>query len=544
MRRLAVLSVLPMLLLLLLMMTVIYPYSLKNGQHELANGARYEPVACWFDHTYFPQGFQIDSWLFGFKIKRIECGYLTTRIEQGISIFRLPVVIIRDSFWHNSQHPILNIAGGPGASAWLDEASINKFWLPTIEQNDWQHDIVLYDSRGTGASQPALHCENYFQNSLLILSQNLTPETEAQRGYAFLKQCYQQLTNANTNNNANNKNLQALQHLGTIRNANDIADLASLLSIQSWHLYGTSYGTRLALEVVRAYPEKVASMILDSIYPQEIDGEETMPDLYLDAVGKILTACKDEPTCALQYSQLQKKLYTILRRLQNKPIILTLEHNKKPIKFVVTPARFFSLLYDAGYDINRVVTVPNVIQSLYADNRSALYYLAQGSLDMMLDKSFSNPVYMEVECNENEIKDKQAYIDNINDKYLYYPVLKRWQLSAIDDDFCTIWGKEESNANFHQAVITNKPTLILAGKLDSATPVKWSKAVAARLPNSEYYEFQASGHAVLFNVPCAKKIVRRFLNPEKNYPIACQSNNDYKNGQRIIWESPDVGDVF
>jgi len=534
MRRLAVLFV---LILLLLIMTVIYPYSLKNSQYELVNGARYEPVECWFDHTYFPSGFQLDAWLFGFKIKRIECGYLSTRREQGTSIFRLPVVIIRDSFWHNSQHPILNVAGGPGASAWLDEDSINQFWLPTIEKNDWQHDIVLYDSRGTGLSQPALHCEHYFENSLLVLSQNLTPEKEAQRGYALLQQCYQQLAR-------NKQHLLALRHLGTIRNANDIADLASLLPIDSWHLYGTSYGTRLALEVVRAYPDKVASMILDSVYPQEIDGEETMPDLYLDAVSKMLTACKNEPTCELQYSQLQKKLYTILRRLQDKPITLTLEYNKGPVEFVVTPSRFFSLLYDAGYDINSVVTVPNVIQSLYADNRSALHYLAQGSLDMMLDKSFSNPVYMEVECNENEIKNQQAYIDNINEKYLYYPVLKRWQLSALNDDFCTIWGKEESSASFHQAVITNKPTLILAGQLDSATPVKWSKAVAERLPNSEYHEFQASGHAVLFNVPCAKKIVRRFLNPKNGYPAGCQTNNAYKDGQRIIWEAPDVGDVF
>ncbi|MCK5810955.1 MAG: alpha/beta fold hydrolase [Cocleimonas sp.] len=532
------LSVLVIVLLVLLFVaTVSYPYLLKNTQNELASGARYEPAECWFESSYFPQGFRPNAWFFGFKIKRVECGYLSTREEQGDSLFRLPVVIVRDSLWRNSKHPVLNISGGPGASAWLDQDAINKFWLPTIEKNNWQHDIVLYDSRGTGLSQPSLHCENFFQDSLKVLARNLEPEKEAKIGYSILQQCYRRLAE-------DKPKLSALRHLGTIRGAHDIADLADLLKIKSWHLYGTSYGTRLALEVARRYPNQVASMILDSVYPQEIDGEETMPDLYLSAVEGMIKACEDEPTCALQYSELHKKLYTILRRLRDKPITLTLDYNKQPVTFVMTPSRFFSLLYDAGYDINSAVTVPNVIQSFHAGSRDALQYLAQGSLDMMLDETFSNPVYMEVECNENEIKNKQAYVTNINEKYLYYPTLRRWQLAALDDDFCNIWGKEESHDNFHQPVVSDKPTLILAGQLDSATPVKWSKAVATRLPNSEYHEFQASGHAVLYNVSCAKDIVRRFLNPEKNYPKGCQSDNPYADGQRAVWEAPDIGGVF
>ena len=530
-------SVIILLLLLLLMLTVVYSYSLKATRSKLINGARYEPVDCWFDSSYFPQGFQPDAWFFGFKIKRIECGYLHTRKEQENSIFRLPVVIVRESLWRNSKHPIINISGGPGASSWLNQTMINLFWLPTIEKNNWQHDIILYDSRGTGLSQPALHCEHYFQDSLAIFAKDLQPEKESQLRYQTLQQCYQTLIK-------DKEKLTALHHLGTIRNANDIADLTQTLGVKSLHLYGTSYGTRLALEVARRYPKKVASMVLDSIYPQEIDGEETIPELYLNAVSRIITACENEPTCALQYSELQKKLYTILRRLNDEPVTLNLRHDKETVKFVVTPSRFFSLLYDTGYDINSAITVPNVIQSFYANNNNALRHLAQSSLNMMFDDSFSNPVYLEVECNENEIKDKQAFIANINEKYLYYPVLKRWQLTALNDDVCTLWGKEEIHEQFHQPVITDKPTLILAGQLDSATPAKWSKAVADRLPNSEYHEFAASAHGVLYNVPCAKDIVRRFLNPTKNHPKGCQSDNPYADGQRAVWESPDMGDIF
>ncbi len=525
------------LVFLLLFIIVMYPHSLRIKNTELNNGAYFEATDCWFEARSFPQGFKPYDWLFGLKMQRIECGYMTTRKEQGESFFRLPVVIIRHSLWRNSKHPVINISGGPGASAWLDNESINSFWLPSIEDNDWQHDIVLYDSRATGLSEPALHCENFFQDTLALLSKNLQPEEESSLGYQLLLNCHQQLSH-------DKQKINALHHLGTIKNAADIADLAHLLKVDAWHLYGTSYGTRLALEVARQHPDVVKSIILDSVYPQEIDGEETMPDLYLDAVEGILNACDNELTCDLEYANLQKKLHIILQRLQSKPITLSLKHKGQSVNLVLTPSRFFSLLYDTGYSISTVVAVPNVIQSFYRGNLDAVYFLAQNSLDMMLDESFSNPVYLEVECNENEIRNPQAYINHINKKYQHYPVLKRWQLSTVKDDVCNIWGSKESDESFHQPVITDKPTLILTGQLDSATPPEWGKTVASRLPNSEYHEFKASGHAVLYNVACSKNIVRRFLNPDKNYPAACQSNEPYDNGQRVVWDSPNMENMF
>jgi len=535
MRKLFFFSV--VLIILLLLAVVANYYQLKVKNKTLVNGAQFEVVDCWFDYASFPNGYQPYAWLFGFKIRRIECGYMTTRKEQGESFFRLPVVIIRDSFWSNSDHPVINISGGPGASAWLDEESINRFWLPSIKENDWQYDIVLYDSRATGLSEPALHCDNFFKNTLDLLAKDLQPEIEATLAYRLLVKCHRKLSQ-------DKQKLAALHHLGTISSAHDIADLSGLLSVESWNLYGTSYGTRLALEVARLYPDSVNSIILDSVYPQEVDGEETMPDLYLDAVEGMLSACDKEPTCALGHANLQQKLHAVLQRLQEKPVTLGLKQGDQYVDYVLTPSRFFALLYDAGYDINNVVVVPNAIQSLYAGKYDVVHYLAQSSLDMMLDESFSNPVYMEVECNENEIKDQQAYINNINKKYATYPVLRRWQLAAVTDDFCEVWGSKEVPNSFHQPVITNKPSLILAGQLDSATPAKWGRALAAHLPNSQYHEVKASGHAVLYNVACAKNIVRRFLNPNKNYPVACQSDNPYDNGQRVVWDSPDVGDAF
>ncbi|MCK5725683.1 MAG: alpha/beta fold hydrolase [Thiotrichaceae bacterium] len=524
------------ILSLIIIIFISYLYSLKVKESTLANGAHFEPVDCWFNNKMFPDGFKLSQWTLGLKVKRIECGYLSTRKEQEKSYFRLPIVIIRDSFWRNSQHPILNIEGGPGSSSGLNQAMM-EYWLSHIAKNNWHHDMVLFDARGTGLSQPALHCDHLIQGTLDIFAKNLLPEEEVKTGYQLLENCYQQLAD-------HPQKGKALQHLGTVRSATDLADLANLLKVKSWHLYGTSYGTRLALEVVRSYPDNVASLILDSVYPQEVDGEETLPDLYLDSVNKILSACQSDSSCDVLYPDLKVKLLTLFQRLHNKPITLVLKYDHQSVPFVVTPSRFFSLLYYTGYDIFDAIVVPRMIDSFYEGEAADLTLLAQNYLDSALDKSFSNPVYSEVECNENEVNDPQAHMKSVKKSYKQYPILKRWQLSALKNDFCEIWGSEESKDDFHQPVMTDKPVLIFAGALDSATPVEWGRALAQRLPNREYHEFKASGHAVLYNVNCAKDIVRRFLNPKKHYPKGCQSESAFKNGQEVLWLSDDTVDTL
>ena len=38
-----------------------------------------------------------------------------------------------------------------------------------------------------------------------------------------------------------------------------------------WNLYGVSYGSRVTMEVMRRYPEKIRSVVLDSVYPPSVD---------------------------------------------------------------------------------------------------------------------------------------------------------------------------------------------------------------------------------------------------------------------------------
>ena len=62
-----------------------------------------------------------------------------------------------------------------------------------------------------------------------------------------------------------------LMAYNTASNAADINDLRLALGYDQVNLWGGSYGTRLALGVMRDYPEGLRSVVLDSVYPPDVD---------------------------------------------------------------------------------------------------------------------------------------------------------------------------------------------------------------------------------------------------------------------------------
>ena len=111
---------------------------------QLDSGARLEWVDCWFEVPW---------------TRPVHCAYLHTAPEPGATPerFTLPVVYLSQSIWERHRPPTLYIAGGPGGSAWLEADEID-FWLQWVDLTDWPGDLILYDQRGVGLSEPAIHC--------------------------------------------------------------------------------------------------------------------------------------------------------------------------------------------------------------------------------------------------------------------------------------------------------------------------------------------------------------------------------------------------
>jgi pimeloyl-ACP methyl ester carboxylesterase len=161
----------------------------------------------------------------------------------------LPVTVLRATNPVPLQ-PVVIPGGGPGFAA-TPQA---HFWADHAIRVD--HDIVLYDQRGTGGADPSLECPERDREVLRALQSFEEPPLDR---YAIAESwlvCRARLEAEGID----------LDDYDTAANAADLDALRSALGYEQWTILGISYGSRLALESMRSFPDGVSSVILDSVY--------------------------------------------------------------------------------------------------------------------------------------------------------------------------------------------------------------------------------------------------------------------------------------
>ena len=186
-----------------------------------------------------------------------SCGYLVVpedRSEPHGGTIRLIVAIIPARSTRPKPDPVVYLAGGPGGIA------INEADLAVAVGLNHDRNLILMDQRGTLYSEPALTCpevDHFFVRGLgLALDDPSTGRLHA----AAARACYRRWA-------ATGRNLSAYN---TTENAADFADLRVALGITEWNVFGTSYGTNLALTLMREHPEGIRAVILDSVEPPSV----------------------------------------------------------------------------------------------------------------------------------------------------------------------------------------------------------------------------------------------------------------------------------
>lgn len=130
------------------------------------------------------------------------------------------------------------------------------------------------------------------------------------------------------------------------------------MGIESWNLYGISYGTRLALVLMHDHPEGVRSVIIDSVYPPEISTPTTnRPGITANAILLLLNACKTERKCNKAFPTLEDHLYAVINHLNKKPLIVD--------EVEWTGNDFVEFLVSSLYDTDTIPTLPKVIEAAY-----------------------------------------------------------------------------------------------------------------------------------------------------------------------------------
>jgi pimeloyl-ACP methyl ester carboxylesterase len=452
----------------------------------LENGASLTWGECWFDKPLW---------------RPVYCGRFHTAPDESAhpQSFGLPVVYLPGPIGRRSDTPVLYISGGPGGSSWLGEQDVG-FWLDWVRQTDWHADLILYDQRGAGLSEPAIACPEIHAATRDLLPLPLPTEEAYRRMREATRACHDRLRAVPID----------LDRFTTRLNAADATDLMRTMRLTQWNLYAVSYGTRVALEILRTSPDRVRAAVLDSVYPPAINAELSDAWLLQRALDLFTRICDLADDCAESSIDLREDLDRAFARVRREGIKLSVRdpETDADLAVVYDDDDFAWLLFEAMYQWNAIPDLPASVRALAAGRLDAkLRALIQDSVASMLDGSISDAVAVSVDCHDGgpvDARDAQRALDEFPE----VADIKRfdWQYHA-----CRFWSSGDAGDDFRSPVRSDVPTLLLVGEFDPVTPPEWAEAAAGFLGASQLFVFPAVGHGVLDSHVCAADLINAFF---------------------------------
>ena len=437
----------------------------------------------------------------------LECGTLTVpedrTIEEGREV-TMPVAILRSGAPDKQPDPYVYFSGGPGDAGIEAGGRLLAAGLTPTDR-----DFIWFDQRGTGRSEPSLSCPEVQEDTYDRYETTGTPSEEDEATMVAVRSCFEDL-----------RSRADLDNYDTPTVAEDVADLREALGIEEWNIFGISYGTTVALEVLRSHPEGVRSAVIDSVYPPTVRNDmATYAQLGDDAFERLYEACADDEACNARYPTLEQDVADVAAALDATPYRLTFtdpsgtERVANITGLDVVDAAFFAM-----YDAELIPLIPLFVEQLKSGNYSPLDLVAEDLLGAL--SGIADGVWHSVECADRSETMEPVDIEELRDEY---PLFGELLSAPVYPDFCEELDLEPVDDSFREVPPTEIPTLVLAGELDPVTPTEHAADTADRLgAAATYVEFPGIGHGASPSSECGVEVFRSFLaDPGGDLDTAC-----------------------
>jgi pimeloyl-ACP methyl ester carboxylesterase len=433
-------------------------------------------------------------------IPTARCGFLVVpenRSDPEGRMIRLAVAIVPAVSPQPAPDPIVHLTGGPGGIAMFEG---RELIAAGFNQN---RDLILMDQRGTYLSEPALTCAVIDRFNRRQVAFPLDARSTRRQHVAATRKCRRQLVARGIDISAYN----------TTENAADFADLRRALGYDQWNMFGVSYGTDLALTIMRDHPEGLRSVILDStVPPSVVDLAEFWPNAR-DGFQDIFRACTAQASCRSSFPNLERTFTSLVRRLEADPVRTTVPDptTGQPTPVVLDGGALANWLVNMSFATPALKDVPSMIAELAAGDPQRIASLR---LQVAPPGFVGYGLIYGVICSEwfpfDSEREVLARGREVLPRYPRSVLAQPPQFTYMFDD-CRVWDVPAAPASVHEPTVSEIPTLILSGSFDSVTPLAWAYAAAETLPNSRIARIPGVGHFVAPESPCAQSIIASFL---------------------------------
>ncbi len=452
------------------------------------------------------------------RLDRIECYELTVlenraqpqggQVKLKVDVLKARRPIDRD--------PILYLAGGPGdaplvaSTAGADPLAEGDWWNDTATIRR-RRDVIILSQRGAGGSTPNLDC--FEPRTSEPARARRRAITEAQEKDILLR-CRAEF---------DRRKIDVAMYT-TPNLADDVADLAKAMKLPRLNLYGISYGTRWALEVMRRHPKLVRSVVLDGVYPPSVNGEQNEPEIVRAAFEQLYADCASDKLCRERNPGLSDAVKAVVTGADRAPLAFDLELDDGVQQVKLDSMKLMLVLMHMMRE-GEVALIPETVSAIKRGDYRLVKQFAEmleddeGALLEQNAQQFGG-LFNTIECRETWAGVDQAARDRaVSDGGFY-------SLSALTSKlslYCPVWRVPPAPAAERQPVESDIPTLLMSGGYDWLTPPDWGRAAKKHLSLARHVIFRAQGHGVTAQDPCAARLRDEFFEaPDPRYPLSCR----------------------
>lgn len=454
--------------------------------------------------------------------RRYSCGEFAVPEHWDKSSSRtihLPVVTFHAKDADPGADPVVFLDGGPGGRSHIRDAeAIGLAWLPFLQEQPWsaRRDLIVVSLRGTNWTDANLDCPGSVDPLMLgaLPEAGKTDRSDVLYPKAIVA-CLEGLAE---DHDFSGYNID--------QNARDIAALRIAMGIDRWSLLGISYGTRLALQIMRDYPEGIESVVLDSVVPIDFDEFGMLLANIEQSLDRIFQACRYDETCNRLFPDSKEKLKHLLARAAQDELEIEIEdHPVYGTVFIpLTPSNIVDVLLRHSYSDLGVSFIPFLVDALDRDYEeefvAEIVAMSLGFFD-----GIAMGAYQIQTCNDSFHDLVEADRQGVADSDLIpRDLFTKWL--DIDIALCRRFVTDPLPPDHQQGAVSDIPTLLLSGYYDPVTPPKNAIHAARSLSRSYRFTFPDRSHSALTASPlnsddqpsCPARIVTAFLDDPEERP--------------------------
>ena len=400
-----------------------------------------------------------------------ERGTLVVNERHVASVGRtisLPVVRFRSTA-RDPKAPIVYLAGGPGGSGLLTARS-RRFVL--FQELRTAADVITFDQRGAGEARPSMSCSDRLT---LPLDKPGDERAELDALLSHCRACAERLRAAGND----------LAAYNTVESAHDIEQLRIALGAEKITLWGTSYGTHLALAYTRQFPTRVERLMLAGV--EGPDHTLKLPSDQQKQLVKLAAWIQEDPEVGKAIPDFVALVRQVLERVEREPVTVEITPIGSTAKLTVAIGK---------WDLQRL-TAEGIGRTRTARKLPALYWaMSHGdfagvapSVRSMRNQGLSSAMSYLMDCASGATVERLTRIEREAGECLLADAVN-FPFPAID----AAWGAQDLGDAFRGPLRSDVAALLISGSLDGRTPPSNAEEILKGFPRGRHLIVDGAGH--------------------------------------------------